>query len=259
LETWGITTTYKEANIINKLIGFTGTRKGLTSAQQNCLGAVIRLNAPDQIEAHHGLCGGADNSFHHLVAELYKEVDRKIVGHPPIDKKDYVHNACDEMRAAKDFLVRNHDIVDETEILIACPKGKESQRSGTWSAIRYAKSQRRPVTIIWPDGSVAEIDPNSKKGEAAITESQANEYKAKISGLFKDGVAEISMREVMNNLKANEKENDLRPSDEWFEANGFNVESRIVINKHPYYEIVRFFVRKAGVTNQLLLKGRLKI
>lgn len=53
----------------------------------------------------------------------------------------------------EDLLARNRDIVDETEILIACPGHMhEELRSGTWSTIRYAVKIQRPHIIIWPDG-----------------------------------------------------------------------------------------------------------
>lgn len=230
---------------MKKCIAFTGTRKGLTAAQHEKLGEVIRLIAPEQIEAHHGLCEGADDSFHELVEELYKAGDRKIVGHPPSDKKYYSHNACDEMWAAKGYLVRNHDIVDQAEILIACPKGKESLRSGTWATVRYANQRRKPVTIIWPNGSVEESDGKSDKREAGMTGSQRMDYISKISELFSNGVTEVYMREIMNAIKEEPDDNDLRLSNEWFEANGFSVEARTEFSRHPDYEIVRTYVRKA--------------
>jgi hypothetical protein len=50
---------------------------------------------------------------------------------------------------------RNHDIVDETELLIACPgELAEAVRSGTWATVRYARKLGRPIVIFWPDGSV---------------------------------------------------------------------------------------------------------
>ena len=45
---------------MKKLIAFTGSRTGPTSAQQKSLGEVIRLNAPDQIEALGPICQGAE-------------------------------------------------------------------------------------------------------------------------------------------------------------------------------------------------------
>ena len=59
----------------------------------------------------------------------------------------------DETRKQKDYLDRNHDIVDETELLIACPKEPEEiTRSGTWATIRYARKKKKKLRIILPNG-----------------------------------------------------------------------------------------------------------
>ena len=53
----------------------------------------------------------------------------------------------------KDYLERNHDIVDETDMLIATPgEEQEVQRSGTWATIRYARKQKRTILTIYPSG-----------------------------------------------------------------------------------------------------------
>jgi outer membrane protein insertion porin family len=53
-------------------------------------------------------------------------------------------------------LDRNRAIVDSCDVLIACPKGPEEQRSGTWATVRYARKQKKRIVIIWPDGEVTE-------------------------------------------------------------------------------------------------------
>jgi len=48
------------------------------------------------------------------------------------------------VREAKPFIERDHDIVDETEAMIAVSRTYEEQtRSGTWTTVRYAKAQGR--------------------------------------------------------------------------------------------------------------------
>jgi hypothetical protein len=55
----------------------------------------------------------------------------------------------------KDHLARNRQSVDETEVLVATPRGfKEELRSGTWAGGRYARKAGRPIHIVWPDRSV---------------------------------------------------------------------------------------------------------
>jgi hypothetical protein len=52
------------------------------------------------------------------------------------------------------FLKRNKNIVDYTDLLVACPNGfEEVIRSGTWATWRYAVKQEKLWIIIWPDGT----------------------------------------------------------------------------------------------------------
>jgi hypothetical protein len=59
------------------------------------------------------------------------------------------------MRPERPYLDRNKDIVRETASLIAAPAEPEEQlRSGTWSTVRFARKQGKPVFLILPDGTV---------------------------------------------------------------------------------------------------------
>jgi len=61
----------------------------------------------------------------------------------------------EEFREPKPPLVRNRDIVDECDLLVACPgSDHEELRSGTWACIRYARKVKRKTIIIWPDGTL---------------------------------------------------------------------------------------------------------
>jgi hypothetical protein len=58
----------------------------------------------------------------------------------------------DEVRASKPFIARDHDIVDETDEMVATPLTREEQvQSGTWTTVRYAKKKKKPVNIINPE------------------------------------------------------------------------------------------------------------
>jgi len=83
------------------------------------------------------------------------------VVHPPIDpsRRAFVM-PMDELRPEKPYTARNRDIVDETDQLVAAPKGLEYLRSGSWSTVRYARKQGKPVTLVRPDGLI-EGDPPS--------------------------------------------------------------------------------------------------
>lgn len=136
-------------------IGFTGRRTELTELQLQRLELVIMGNGFDNdfepAEFHHGDCVEADLA----AAKLAKKYNWRVVTHPPIREslRAYFPDS-DETREPKEFIERNHNIVDETDRLIACPDGPERMRSGTWATIRYALKTGKPVTIIWPDSTV---------------------------------------------------------------------------------------------------------
>lgn len=131
-------------------IGFTGTQKGMTKEQKEEFSKYIL--GVDITEFHHGDCIGADEEAHKIVNDAFESV--VIITHPPIEdkKRSFVYGVT--ARKAKPYLERNKDIVNETDMLIACPKSdKEELRSGTWSTIRYAKMMGKRMIIIYPDGS----------------------------------------------------------------------------------------------------------
>ncbi len=129
-------------------IGFTGTQDGMSEKQRIKLIATVELlNAK---ECHHGDCIGSDEQFHKICYDR----NIKIVMHPPINSKYRAFCLGNIILKEKDYLVRNKDIVNDTDILIATPKGKEILRSGTWSTIRYAKNKNRRVIIIDIDGDL---------------------------------------------------------------------------------------------------------
>lgn len=126
-------------------LGFTGTSKGMTGLQTD---EIYRLMIGG-LELHHGDCVGADAEAHQLA--LFQKMP--VILHPPIrnDKRAFCKGAVSE-REPKKYLVRNREIVDETDALLAAPSGPETLRSGTWSTIRYALKRGKPVSIVMPDG-----------------------------------------------------------------------------------------------------------
>ena len=126
------------------IIGFTGTQRAITTDQFDRLVTLLEDLKPTQ--AHHGDCIGADSVFHEICLEL----KIPVVIHPPIEnsKRAFCHGAK-ELRAAQQYLVRNHDIVDASDELIAVPGEKTEQlRSGTWATYRYAKKIGKTVYLI---------------------------------------------------------------------------------------------------------------
>lgn len=141
---------------MTRKIGFTGTRGSLPTPQWQVLQSVMReLWGPrdsPECELHHGDCKGADAEADAIASRW----DWRIVIHPPDVPTHRANLKGHEVRRTLPYLHRNHAIVDETEILIACPPGPEDDdpHSGTWATVRYARKLSRPITIVWPDGSV---------------------------------------------------------------------------------------------------------
>ncbi len=132
------------------IVGVTGTRKGWTQPQRKTLQRVTSELSEPIREAHHGDCIGVDEQFAWLMRE---EHGAWIVGHPPTDPKYRAFFPSDETRPERPYLERDRDVVLESALMLALPKGaKEERRSGTWATIRIAWKLWRPLTIIYPDG-----------------------------------------------------------------------------------------------------------
>lgn len=133
-----------------KVIGFTGTQHGMSPTQiQDLTGLLIREqdNTPDHIVVfHHGDCIGADAQAHAIA----HGIACSIVIHPPICAKKRAFCGNGQLMPAETYIVRNHDIVDDSEYLIAAPHNpqQEELRSGTWSTIRYARKMGKKVVIL---------------------------------------------------------------------------------------------------------------
>lgn len=130
-------------------VGFTGTVKGMTPAQeQSVRGLFVQMGWK---VLHHGDCVGADAQAHDIARSLGMTVHL----HPPDDPKARAFKQADRSAPEKPYLDRNDDIVKGGQVLVATPRGtKEVLRSGTWSTIRRARKAGRDVFIVWPDGSV---------------------------------------------------------------------------------------------------------
>lgn len=132
-------------------IGFTGTSRGATAQQKLQFANIIAGK-----EFHHGDCVGADAEC----ARIARLTGLRIIGHPPSNPKKRAYFPSDENRLPEEYLVRNRAIVAETEMLVACPKeSEEVLRSGTWATIRYARSAKRRIIIILPDGTIRAWTP----------------------------------------------------------------------------------------------------
>lgn len=139
-------------------LGFTGTRERVATCQWTALRQWMERSP--FVEFHHGCCEGADETAVDVLASKTPvSPPPRIIGHPPTVTtlvSKFAVEWSDELRQPAPYLARNKNIVNETDMLLACPKGPEEQRSGTWSTVRYARKLGRRIVIIWPDGSVGE-------------------------------------------------------------------------------------------------------
>ncbi len=128
------------------IIGITGSRK--TGDLDSRLRQLLLDYAPHEL--HHGDCIGAD-AYAHGVAQ---ELGITVVVHPPSNP---TYRAFCQANAVyppvtvlpeRDYLARNHDIVDACDLLIALPSGPERLRSGTWATVRYARRVGKPVLVL---------------------------------------------------------------------------------------------------------------
>lgn len=111
------------------------------------------LNPVFSGQLRHGDCTGADAEAH----DIARGLAYKIIGHPPKNPKQRAYKTCDELWPEKDYFVRNCDIVDNCDQMVATPaRQSEEIRSGTWHAIRYSRKMGRTLYICWPDGTVKE-------------------------------------------------------------------------------------------------------
>jgi hypothetical protein len=146
--------------------GFTGTRHELTAAQQRSLESILHPEyGRERWEFHHGACKGADS----LAAQIAWGLNYDVFAHPGQSASGgdnewlcpVALEHSSEVLPTKTHFARNRDIVNETDMLIACPWQTERPApktgGGTWYTIEYAEKQGKPVTIIWPNGSVSEI------------------------------------------------------------------------------------------------------
>lgn len=132
-------------------VGFTGTQSGLTPLQRQSVRCV--LEEFQVVDFHHGDCVGADTQAHEEALSL----SALIHLHPPKNPNKRSFCKADVSYPEKDYLVRNHDIVDMTDVLIVAPKGYEEEiRSGTWATYRYAKKKNKRIIVVFPNGDSVE-------------------------------------------------------------------------------------------------------
>lgn len=134
------------------ILGFTGTREGMTNKQRNAVAEFLYDQRP--VVVHHGDCLGADSQFHDS-ALLLPEPPR-IETHPCNLTRWRAYRKADMIHPVKPPKDRNRDIVRAVHLLIAAPKTTqaESPHSGTWQTVRLMLSFKKDVVVVWPNGEI---------------------------------------------------------------------------------------------------------
>jgi hypothetical protein len=133
------------------IVGFTGTRGGMTSVQRRVITELLRdLQQRETIAGLHGDCVGADADFHAICRELGVDV----LIRPCTSERYRAH--CDGTVVAEPTnpMARNRAIVQQADVMLATPPtNKELKRSGTWSTIRMAR-RHHGVVVVLPNGTI---------------------------------------------------------------------------------------------------------
>lgn len=143
----------------NYVVGFTGTREGMSEAQRasaaEFMSNMVRESAEAEmgIEGLHGDCVGADADFHQICRDAGLHVSQRPCNLTSM--RAYTDAA--EIASIMAPMKRNQMIVDDCDVLVACPPPEaEVKRSGTWATIRMGRRDNKQVVIIYPDGSIVE-------------------------------------------------------------------------------------------------------
>ena len=147
-------------------VGFTGSRDGMTMAQKTTVQNWIAENCTEIDEVHHGDCVGADDEFDTMV-RTYGMAYCVIVSHPSnmenwranVDNKETAPGKQmlqTVIRKARPPILRNCDIVESCDVVIATPKTYDkANHSGTWFTLSYAEKMRKKTILVLPDGRIA--------------------------------------------------------------------------------------------------------
>lgn len=131
---------------MKRSFGFTGSRYGISKSQS----AVIEGFMLEATHLHHGDCVGADKE----VADFAERFGVPTTIHPPLKNKLRAFHNWGRILKALPYLERNRSIVDDCDVLLACTRSDEIQRSGTWATIRYARKIGKPIILVQTDGKI---------------------------------------------------------------------------------------------------------
>lgn len=161
------------------ILGFTGTRRGMTEQQIHTVIHWIEKFKPDSVV--HGCCVGADEQFDKICRE--RGVPRlglpgnqehmvmrlaQLQPSRPQPAADSTAGFSPENLAADRIgltlespalnLIRNRKIVEMSQIVLSCPKEMSeplaTRAGGTWMATRLSQAMKKQLIIIYPSGEM---------------------------------------------------------------------------------------------------------
>jgi len=139
------------------IIGFTGTRRGMTAAQAMTIAgdiASMRENWPGAMTLLHGDCVGADAEIHRWWRSAFGGLRGDVEVYRVGSGRLVAMSDADRVFERESHLSRNREIVERSTLLYGAPPCAEpQQRGGTWYTIKYAWRQGKPTFVVAPDGS----------------------------------------------------------------------------------------------------------
>lgn len=133
------------------ILGFSGTRRGMSKRQRGIVISVLMRLAPTEL--HHGDCVGADAQIN----EIAHQLGIPIHLHPPDNPALRAHcvDGVRKVYPEKDYLARDRDIVKASDLILATPLSNgKSQRGGTWYVIKQAGSKKKDLIICFTNGDM---------------------------------------------------------------------------------------------------------
>lgn len=142
-------------------VGMTGTRDGMTHKQKRIFLWLLR-RLDNVNEFHHGDCIGSD----YEAALMATALGICTVSHPPKKENVRAFHPSTVIRKQKEYLSRNKDIVNESDVLIVVPKedtiiNKGTRGSGTWATFWFAQEKGKRTIILWHDGQTTRLENDS--------------------------------------------------------------------------------------------------
>ena len=140
------------------VIGFTGTRNGMTNEQISQVCRILHsFRASDECEGLHGDCIGADADFDAACAALQIPTQCR-----PCTFENLRARCTDAISKPMAPMDRNRAIVADADVMIACPPNYTpiKRGSGTWATIGFAKRAGKRLIVVYPDGRVDDSCPS---------------------------------------------------------------------------------------------------